>query len=326
MAETAILQPSKPLVPGARGPQRDAPGGQGGGEGAEAAFASLLVAVEQIAAQGDRVIAPTRAAGAVAEGQGTAAQILARLQGEGPSSLVRDLQRLAQGEGAGRQEAGPAAPVRPLQQAGMAPDLPRAPSRSDFQIQLPLMQPGGQNPADPALVTVEEARLPQQAQPKLQSGEGQIASVPRLEAALQQHASQETSNPVVRQVATNLQVVARGEMERIRFDLYPEDLGRVHVQLQKNGGVTRLTIVTETPQAFEALARGATALQLNLGQAGFETDDLVFEQREEREGQERPADERQERPDRRLDGRDQQEERREVMIRPAGREDRGLFL
>ncbi|MEE4211076.1 MAG: flagellar hook-length control protein FliK [Parvularcula sp.] len=136
----------------------------------------------------------------------------------------------------------------------------------------------------------------------------------KLDVTAQAQAASETSNPVVRQVAQNLQYVVRQGLERLRIDLFPEELGRVQVQLQKSGTVTRLTIVAESPQAFEALQRGAGGLQFALQQSGFDADEMVFEQHRddqpERDGEKRE------------DGRSRRDEqhaddRREVFFRLA---------
>ncbi|MEM6912871.1 MAG: flagellar hook-length control protein FliK [Pseudomonadota bacterium] len=165
------------------------------------------------------------------------------------------------------------------------------------------------------------ARLPDVQAPKIEST---VSATPRLESALQQHASQETSNPVVRQLAQNIQTLVRGDLERMRFDLYPEELGRVSIQMQKTSGATKIVIVTETPQAFEALQRGASGLQLSLSQAGFDPDEMTFEQQSQR-GERETAEDRRERDDRRpFDEPD--DDKRVAVIRPAQAEDRGLFL
>lgn len=343
MAETAILQPTKPMVPHARGPQKDAAQGQQNGEGAEGGFTALLVAVEEIAALGGQIAVQAPAVPLQAGRQGQSA--LGQL--EGAFQAVRsELNPLS-----GQVTAPTGEAIVPLGRAANAPQTPRQPqsplfpatdangqARGEGQVNQAVQpldpnHPGAQargpmNPADQAAARLaEEFRQVQQTQgqgPKLES---QIASSPRLEAVLGQQTSGETSNPVVRQVATNLQYVARGEMERVRFDLFPEELGRVQIQLHKSGAVTRLTIVTETAQAFEALQRGAGGLQQSLQQSGFDADDLVFDHREGRgEGRQSEMQERREREERRPYEEQMQEERREVLVRPAGPNDRIVFL
>ncbi|MEO1043194.1 MAG: flagellar hook-length control protein FliK, partial [Pseudomonadota bacterium] len=94
--------------------------------------------------------------------------------------------------------------------------------------------------------------------------------------------------------------------------------------MQKTAAATKIVIVTETPQAFEALQRGASGLQQSLSQAGFDPDEMTFEQQSER-GERETAEDRREREGRgRLD--DSDDDKRVAVIRPAQAEDRGLFL
>lgn len=332
-SQNAAVTPAKGLGQGLR----QGAGQQQGGQGQEAAFSALLVAVEELAAQGTQVIAKNAAA-AAGQPQGQIQPQGLQLGIEGGLALGRDLTGLPQQGTAGASQALPTAkpadkaPAKSPLQLLVESQTQQGAERRETLLQRPLVQPAQTNLAqNPAAVLAEEAEaalINRQAAPAVRL-EGQIASMPQVEAALAQQSSGETSNPVVRQVATNLQFVARGEMERIRFDLFPEELGRVQVQMQKTAGTTRLVIITETAQAFEALARGAHGLQQSLQQAGFDADDMRFEHRE---GQ---GDHRQQQADQKNDRRDDhrawdetlEDERREVIVRPAiSFEDRRVFL
>ena len=173
---------------------------------------------------------------------------------------------------------------------------PKAPISLPFPVQTPgtgAEAPSGGAPLSPAqlaaLAGYEEVSTASQQQqntpePAATKLEPQIASTPRPEAVLAQTAAGETANAVVRQVATNLQYVARGEVERLRFDLYPEELGRVQVQLQKAGAVSRLFVVTETSRAVELLRSGLQSLQQSLADAGFDADEVIFGSRDDEGG------------------------------------------
>jgi hypothetical protein len=361
MVDTAILTGARAqTVTPARSAQRD-----GSGEGAqgEGGFASLLNVVEQIAALGGLVLpqgqAPVPPRQAMAA-EANAAPVQKGGLGAELTALIH--QRVGQvvsaGNGAAAEGEGTKLPVppraAPLSPSGLRPEKgdarlpgqlpepklgdgqpvpPRAQDRSDFLMSRFATRNAFQSGTETAALQrgVQAADLLPQ---KSSAGDGQppvrletqVAASPRLDAAIQQHASPETSNPVVRQVATNLQFVARGQMERLRVDLHPEELGRVQIELQKSGTVTRLTIVTETAQAFEALQRGASGLQQSLSQAGFDTEDMRFEHKDGRgEDHQDTADERRERSERDRNRRED-EARREVLIRPAGPADRRVFL
>ena len=329
-----------PKVPAVRGPGKDQPPVSGE---ERADFGDLLAAVEQLAElQAEGVIEldpqgfPIPVAGADLLGQGeklpNLGALIARAQAVDPEILDGQ---------AGAQTFIPKALGQPGRASNFKPlDLSRAADASAVQTR-PSTLPQEQAALAPylrgdAVQAVEvlqtaaagngargelAAKLPDGQPPKIEST---IAPTPRLDAALQQHGSQETSNPVVRQLAQNIQVLVRGDMERMRFDLYPEELGRVSIQMQKTAGATKIMIVTETPQAFEALQRGASGLQQSLSQAGFDADEMTFEQHSQR-GERETAEERRERDDRRpFDETD--EDRRVAVIRPAEPEDRGLFL
>ncbi|GGY50936.1 flagellar hook-length control protein FliK [Parvularcula lutaonensis] len=328
-SQNAAVIPAKGLGQGLR----QNAGQQQGGEGAEAAFSQLLVAVEELAAQGTQVIAENAAAARL-QGQGQPLKILT----EAGPALGRDLTGVAQSAVATVARALPTdKPIGQIKQGSPLDQLiqqqtQQGAERREVLPLRPLVQPGQAPVQNPAMMLAEEAEaalINRQTAPAVKL-EGQVASMPQVEAALAQQSSGETSNPVVRQVATNLQYVARGEMERVRFDLFPEELGRVQVQMQKTNGATRLVIITETAQAFEALARGAHGLQQSLQQAGFDADDMRFEHRDGEGGQreQQQADERRERHESRR-GFDEalDDERREVIIRPAiSSEDRRVFL
>ncbi|NNU17390.1 hypothetical protein HK107_13745 [Parvularcula sp. ZS-1/3] len=324
MASAAIIVPNNNAVTPMKGlGQGQRQPGQGGEEAA-AGFTALLVQVEEIAAlAGQAITGEVLPQQPVLQNapQGNALGFETR-------GLGRDL-TLPQGQAQPVQASQvPGQQLRPgeLRPIGQLPD---GAVRREAVLQQPLAQNGPVTPLDPAMIAVEEAKLADQRlapPPKLET---QIAAAPRVDAVIQQQATPETSNPVVRQVAANLQYMARGDMERVRFDLFPEELGRVQIQLQKSGAVTRVTIVTETAQAFEALARGSTALQQNLAQSGFDPDELNFMSRDGREEQrEAFADERRERrEDARREGDGEEAPRREIHVRAASTpQDRLLFL
>ena len=296
------------------------------GTGAEAAFAALLGQVEQIASTGDQVLT-TEAASPL--------QVLRTNTLQNPG-----FQTAPEGSLLARLEAAPATatgkPTPTLQLNQVQPRLDGAARREVVDVR-PLVQPAAQSPAAASALLpeaiqgvqniAEDPQLQEQLKgnsaPKLET---QVASSPRVDATLAQQSSTETSNPVVRQVASNLQHIVRGDFERVRFDLFPEELGRVQVQLQKSGSNTRLLIVTENPQAFEALQRGAQGLQASLQQSGFDADDLQFQHQGERGEHREATDERRERRDDHRSETDPQE-RREVIVRPAlTSADQALFL
>ena len=354
MSDAALLTPTKPAVTPNRGLAQGQR--QPTEQGAEAAqgqgFSALLGEVEELALNGEQVVLPGLQAidalrASLLENpqvQQIQQALQAAQQQQLPAAVQTDLIEAAPAIASGKAPrlvtseqqlpTGAQRAVAPLQHniegqvrrevVELRPQATavNAAARPVNPFENPL-QNAAQNPA----LLAEELQLTEQlrgtAAPKLET---QIAATPRLEAALAQQAGHETSNPIVRQVATNLQFVARGDMERIRFDLHPAELGRVQVQLQKSGAVTRLTIVTETAQAFEALARGATGLQASLQQSGFDPDDLQFEHREGGSDQREAAEERRER---REDARRESDptERREVLVRPAvSAADQALFL
>jgi hypothetical protein len=159
----------------------------------------------------------------------------------------------------------------------------------------------------------EQDQVQSRIEPSSRGADAAPAS--RLDVTAQAQAAAETSNPVVRQVAQNLHYMARGGMERLRIDLFPEELGRVQVQMHKSGTMTRVTIVAESQQAFEALQRGAGGLQHALQQAGFDADEMRFEHREQQDGNRQSSD-RDERQRNRDD--DERAERRESFARFTG--------
>ena len=356
MSDAALLTPTKPAVTPNRGlaqGQRQ-PTEQGAETAQGQGFSELLVEVEELALNGEQVVLPglqaidalrvallenpqvQQALQAVQQQQlptGVQADLIEAMpaiaNGKSPR-LVTSEQQLPTGVQGVQGVQGAQRAVAPLQhniegqvRREVVELRPLATAANTAARPVNPLETALQNPA----LMAEELQLTEQLRgtvaPKLET---QIAATPRLEATLAQQAGHETSNPIVRQVATNLQFVARGEMERIRFDLHPAELGRVQVQLQKSGAVTRLTIVTETAQAFEALARGATGLQASLQQSGFDPDDLQFEHREGGSDQREAAEERRER---REDARRESDptERREVLVRPAvSAADQALFL
>lgn len=339
MTDAAQLLGGPKVVP-ARGPGKDQP--QTGGEEATE-FGNLLAAVEQLAElQAEGVIeidanglpVPTNGERApelgalvasleavkpeILEAQAGAQTFVPRALGQrsrGPDFRPLDLSR---------PSAAPA--LRPITEQTQQQTLQAVPTAQPVAVQgqvageavqgFEVLQQAAQRARGELA-----AKLPEPPAPKIEST---VAPTPRLEAALQQHGSQETSNPVVRQLAQNIQTVIRGDMERMRFDLYPEELGRVSIQMQKTAGATKIMIVTETPQAFEALQRGASGLQQSLSQAGFDPDEMTFEQHSERREQE-TAEERRDRDERRPFD-DTDDEKRVAVIRPAQPQDSGLFL
>jgi flagellar hook-length control protein FliK len=76
--------------------------------------------------------------------------------------------------------------------------------------------------------------------------------------------------PVAQQVAHQIAPQLRHQMEQIRFDLYPVELGRVTVRLRMRETGAQLVIAVEKPAALEALRIGIGHLQSNLAQAGVE--------------------------------------------------------
>ncbi|MEM9809748.1 MAG: flagellar hook-length control protein FliK [Pseudomonadota bacterium] len=319
---------------------------QAGGHASEAAgFAALLMAVEQIAA--------LRAQGALQVGeqgqllpqpgtQTASPELQALLAQLDPETLQTVQTQIANRAGGANPFANTLQPGTP--KTGDRPQpLPQNPQPASnvptsavvgaqrsadqlahqpahLQPQQPGAAPNGANAGVPLAEVITATT--EQNQPKIESS---IAGAPRLDAAIAQQATPETSNPVVRQVATNLQTLVRGDLERIRFDLHPEDLGRVSVQMQKVGGVAKVIIVAETAQAFEALQRGASGLQQSLSQSGFDPDEMIFEQRGEDRREREAAEERRERQgDSAQD--EQNDERNLAVIRPMGEDDRGLFL
>jgi hypothetical protein len=315
---------------------------KGQGEGlpqGEKGFAELLGEVEEIAGLAPELIDVQPL---VPAGQGGGVVVL-------PRGEVLDADAILAAAGdqlASQPEIGLAGASS--KQLGLRPTEAAAPSRAAPSLrpagaeggdlrrevieQAPLVRPAAPDAAvmrgAPSAPTAEELRgeLQVKSPPKVQIPE---AAELRAETVQHQAARPDTSNAVVRQVATNLQFIARGDVEKMRFDLHPEELGRVQIQLQKTGTVTRVTIVTETAQAFEALARGAHGLQQNLSQAGFETDDLRFSHREEQDHREQRQtfEERRDRDHHSRRETSDQDERREVLIRPAlTAADRQLFL
>lgn len=320
MADPAMIMPSKPPVQNQRGmkpvPTENADGGE---DNAQSGFSDLLNAIEEVVSASDQVVAvPQEAPAPLPGGFMPFAGGAAPERGDGQAYRLtpfKEIRSLINAE------------LKPLP-ARRDPVAPGARGSAD----LPFLT--GQQPLTPsqiaALGGIEEAQvLPRTVSPQdIAAFRAEIQPVlsTRTDASLAQQATHETSNPVVRQVAANLQYVARGEMERLRFDLHPEELGRVQIQLQKTGTITRVTVVTETAQAFELLKSGAHALQQNLAQAGFDADDLHFESREDRgEGRQAEADERREQNERRA-AREELEERREFVVRAADRRDRTIFL
>lgn len=324
MADAAMLTSSKPALTPGKGAGQGQKQPAGGEQPAGGGFTALLNEVEDIAASGGPV-----AFQVVPLPQPVSRKAISA----GDISFTESLMPKTQpGEKASLLDAlkGRSLPIRPIdgQTSPSLQQTARAELRQDM-LQPHLSVRGPQVPQQElalAPVSIDDTDMAARIETAVPKFTSQVAATPRLEAAIQQQATPETSNPVVRQVASNLQYLARGEMERIRFDLYPEELGRVQIQLQKSGAVTRVTIVTETAQAFEALARGAGGLQQSLQQSGFDADDLTFEHREHRDGdQQAEAEERRERR-----GRGQPaagEERGEVLVRPATTpQDRLLFL
>ncbi|MEM1381387.1 MAG: flagellar hook-length control protein FliK [Pseudomonadota bacterium] len=335
MAETALIAPSQPLAPQARGlkpalgqdTDRDADR-----DGSD--FAQLLSAIETVASTADQVVSGTEVTAQAAFVTNTPPVAPGlRATGLATNGLLNEGRRLT-----------PFSEIRPLVQTEPQPQK----RVGDVRVPSDLAQNNAPQGAERAFLTSQQQPLSPAQAAALANIEGvetnsralqqdiaslkpdsQIASTPRIEAALAQQAAPETSNPVVRQVATNLSFVARGEMERLRFDLHPEELGRVQIQLQRTGTVTRVTVVTETAQAFEALKQGAQSLQQSLADAGFDTDDLRFQSGEDRgDGRQRQADERQDRDERARRSADlnETEERTQVVIRPADQRDRVVFL
>jgi len=323
MAEAALILSSPAAAPSARAVKPVQDNGSLEGEGASSGFSDLLEAIEQVAAEGQEVD--------VAE---AGIALPATAQNSLLSTVVSKHRALGgQGQPA-QQRVTPFSEIRPLltptDRMERTPVNPALKDGLNVQAYLTRAQ-GNLTPAQiAALTAVEDAQLPPQQQqggesalPKLET---QIAATPKIEATLAQGTSGETSNPVVRQVAANLQYVARGEMERMRIDLHPEELGRVQVQLQKSGTLTRVVVVTETAQAFEALKAGVGGLQQSLSQAGFEADEVRFESREDREnGRQAEADERQDRREGR-EARDDAEERRELIVRTSDFTGRTVLL
>lgn len=341
MTEAALLLGGTKVVP-TRGPGKDQP--QLTGEEATA-FGNLLSAVEQLAElQAEGIIELDANGRPVAVNPEQAPELnalIANLEAARPEILEAEAGAQAQtfvpralgqrGRGTdfrplelSRPQFKQAQAPRPITeqtlQAIQAPQQQGLPNQAGGQAAdtIEIVQQLAQNsPARSEL----SSQLPEGQAPKIEST---VAPTPRLDAALQQHGSQETSNPVVRQLAQNVQTMVRGDMERIRFDLYPEELGRVSIQMQKNAGTTKIMIVTETPQAFEALQRGANGLQQSMSQAGFDPDEMTFEHHGDRREHE-TAEERGERNDHRpFDEPD--DEKRVAVIRPAEAADQGLFL
>ncbi|NRA29280.1 MAG: flagellar hook-length control protein FliK [Parvularculaceae bacterium] len=316
MAEAALILSSPAAAQPARAIKPVQDNGSTEGDAARSGFSDLLEAIEQVAAEGQQVefveldVPPltTPVPQVLSQAQTGSEQLL--------STVVQKLGALAANGENPRQRVSPFSEIRPI----LTPGASTEQHSQGAELQAYMTRAQGQlTPSQLATLTaVEEvqAQAQQQNPADLAAAklETQVAATPRLEASLTQAASGETSNPVVRQVATNLQYVARGEMERMRIDLHPEELGRVQVQLQKSGAVTRVLVVTETAQAFEALKAGAGGLQQSLSQAGFDADEVRFETREDREqGRHAEADERQERRQGR-DAGEEREERRELVI------------
>ncbi len=340
MTEAALLLGGTKVVP-TRGPGKDQP--QLTGEEATA-FGNLLAAVEQLAElQAEGIIeldANGRPVPVNPEQAPELNALIANLEAARPEILDAEVgaqtfvpRALGQrGRGTdfrplelSRPQFNQAQSARPITeqtlQAIQSPYQQGLPNQAGGQAadSMEILQQIAQNgPARGEL----SSQLPEGQAPKIEST---VAPTPRLEAALQQHGSQETSNPVVRQLAQNVQTMVRGDMERMRFDLYPEELGRVSIQMQKNAGTTKIMIVTETPQAFEALQRGASGLQQSLSQAGFDPDEMTFEHHGDRREQE-TAEERRERNDHHRPFDETDDEKRVAVIRPAEAADQGLFL
>ncbi|MEO1656218.1 MAG: flagellar hook-length control protein FliK [Pseudomonadota bacterium] len=337
MTEAAQLLGGPKVVP-ARGPGKDQPP-TSGEEASD--FGNLLAAVEQLAELQAEGVIEIDANGLPVPTQGEAVpelgSLIASLEAARPEILDAE---------AGAQtfvprtlgQRGRAADFRPLDLSRPTQTFTPTPVSEQTLQGVPAVQPAalqGQQAGEPlqgfeilqqaaqnaTARTDIKVQLPEPQTPKIEST---VAATPRLEAALQQQGTQETSNPVVRQLAQNVQTMVRGDMERMRFDLYPEELGRVSIQMQKTSGATKIMIVTETPQAFEALQRGASGLQQSLSQAGFDADEMTFEQHSQR-GEREAAEERRDRDERRpFDEPD--DEKRVAVIRPAEEADQGLFL
>ncbi|MCQ8185484.1 flagellar hook-length control protein FliK [Parvularcula maris] len=328
MSASALLVASKP-VQTVRPIVKNEAQGQGLPQGQQG-FAELLGEVEELAGlaapllQNQPVTTPLSS-----EGQASAKLIA---QPGNLAAAAPELQQAAASVLAGEVQPKP----QTLTEGRIEPA--KGPVRHDVRREALAPQPLVQRTAEqqtaanaPVMPAEEEllGEVRTKTAPVLPEG-GDTGSSARADAA-QLQGRPDPSAAVVRQVATNLQFITRGDVERMRFSLHPEELGRVQIQLQKSGTVTRVTIVTETAQAFDALARGAGGLQQSLSQAGFETDDLRFSHREgddQESGSRREAyEERREQHGERRSAREHAEERREVFIRPAlSADDRQLFL
>lgn len=316
MAEAALILSSPAAAQPARAMKPIQDHGSSERDAARSGFSDLLDAIEQVASEGQQVelaeldVSPltTPVPPQVLPSQAGGDQLL--------NAVVEKMSSLAANAQGNRQRVSPFSEIRPLLTPVAAPPAGHGRELQSYltsaQSQLTPTQLATLTAVEDVQVQAQQQNPADLAASKLES---QVAATPRIEAALSQGTSAETSNPVVRQVATNLQYIARGDLERMRIDLHPEELGRVQVQLQKSGALTRVLVVTETAQAFEALKAGAGGLQQSLAQAGFDADEVRFETREDREqGRQTEADERQERREGH-DAHDEREERRELVIR-----------
>ncbi|MEM9840166.1 MAG: flagellar hook-length control protein FliK [Pseudomonadota bacterium] len=328
MADASMIFASKPAPQNPRGIKPfQKQEGDAGSDQSKSGFTDLLSAIEDVAQSSDQVVAvPVEVPAAqLPQTALTASALGGDAQQKAPEAYrltpFKEIRLLIDAE------------TKPLPERRVTVDLASQVQGKPASADLPFLT-SQQSPLTPsqiaALGGLEEAQvLPRTMTPQdiaAVKAEIQPVLTGRADSASLPQAPVETSNPVVRQVATNLQYIARGDVERLRFDLHPEELGRVQIQLSKSGTLTRVTVVTETAQAFEMLKAGAHSLQQDLARAGFDADDVRFESREDRgEGRQAEADERREREDRRAE-REEAEERREILIRAANRSDRTIFL
>jgi flagellar hook-length control protein FliK len=331
MSASALLVASKPVQT-----VRPVVKNEGQGQGlpqASQGFAELLGEVKELAGLAAPLL-PSQAVTTPLPGRGGVSAEIIRETGNLPLGLaerqVQALGALASGEtGQGPRGGSPRRAAGEALAGGL--DQHQGLRREAVSAQPYAVRSAEQQPAPPpaALPTEEELQGEVRTKPVPASSESADPSAAGRTGAPETQGRPDPSSAVVRQVATNLQFITRGDVERLRFSLHPEELGRVEIQLQKSGSVTRVTIVTETAQAFDALARNAGGLQQNLSQAGFETDDLRFSHREEEqpnEGRRGAYEERRDRHPQHRSDRDQ-DERREVLVRPAvSAADRQIFL
>ena len=90
------------------------------------------------------------------------------------------------------------------------------------------------------------------------------AAGPSRGAALPQH--------LTLKVAENIAHVSRGEMEQVRFDLRPPDLGQVSIRMQIRGGAARIVVAVEQTAAYDAMRASAGSLQQALQESGLDVD------------------------------------------------------